>query len=98
MCPPALYCCVRLCLAILYICLPALDVASSSFDFEKHKLFGVYGGVIIPMCVLLGTAGKDQLMPSHDRWGSARLLIGRSPGRTIVRLAMSSCSKHGGSS
>ena len=62
MCPPALYCCVRLCLAILYICLPALgcsgrlclailclpalDVASSSFDFEKHKLFGVYGGVI----------------------------------------------------
>ena len=47
MCPPALYCCVRLCLAILYIYLPALDVASSSFDFEKHKLFGVYGGVII---------------------------------------------------
>ena len=46
MCPPALYCCVRLCLAILYIYLPALDVASSSFDFEKHKLFGVYGGVI----------------------------------------------------
>ena len=46
MCPPALYCCVRLCLAILYICLPALDVAGSSFDFEKHKLFGVYGGVI----------------------------------------------------
>ena len=41
MCPP-----VRLCLAILYIYLPALDVASSSFDFEKHKLFGVYGGVI----------------------------------------------------
>ena len=57
MCPPALYCCVRLCLAILYICLPALgccgrlclailclpalDVASSSFD-----LLGVYGGVI----------------------------------------------------
>ena len=63
MCPPALYCCVRLCLAILYVrlpalgccgrlclgilCLPALDVASSSFDFEKHKLFGVYGGVIL---------------------------------------------------
>ena len=63
MCPPALYCCVRLCLAILYVrlpalgccgrlclgilCLPALDVASSSFDFEKHKLFGVYGGVIV---------------------------------------------------
>ena len=62
MCPPALYCCVRLCLAILYtclpalgccgrlclaiLCLPALDVASSSFDVEKHKLFGVYGGVI----------------------------------------------------
>ena len=61
MCPPALYrlclailyvrlpalgCCGRLCLAIL--CLPALDVASSSFDFEKHKLFGVYGGVIFP--------------------------------------------------
>ena len=62
MCPPALYCCVRLCLAILYICLPALgccgrlclailclpalDVASSSFDFEKHKLFAVYVGVI----------------------------------------------------
>ena len=46
MCPPALYCCVRLCLAILYICLPALDVASSSFDFEKHKLLVVYGGVI----------------------------------------------------
>ena len=62
MCPPALYCCVRPCLAILYtclpalgccgrlclaiLCLPALDVASSSFDFEKHKLFGVYGGVI----------------------------------------------------
>ena len=59
MCPPALYrlylailyvrlpalgCCGRLCLAIL--CLPALDVASSSFDFGKHKLFGVYGGVI----------------------------------------------------
>ena len=51
MCPPALYCCVRLCLAILYICLPALDVASSSFDFEKHKLFGVYGGVIAPLLV-----------------------------------------------
>ena len=44
MCPLALYCCVRLCLAIL--CFPALDVASSSFDFEKHKLFGVYGSVI----------------------------------------------------
>ena len=46
MCLPALYCCVRLCLAILYICLPALDVAGSSFDFQKHKLFGVYGGVM----------------------------------------------------
>ena len=54
MCPPALYCCVRLCLAILYIYLPALDVASSSFDFEKHKLFGVYGGVIcLPGWVLV---------------------------------------------
>ena len=67
MCPPALYrlclailyvrlpalgCCGRLCLAIL--CLPALDVASSSFDFEKHKLFGVYGGVIcLPGWVLV---------------------------------------------
>ena len=62
MCLSALYYCVRLCLAILYICLPALgccghlclailclpalDAASSSFDFEKYKLFGVYGGVI----------------------------------------------------
>ena len=46
-CLPALDCCGRLCLAIL--CLPALDVAGSScrvFRFEKHKLFGVYGGVI----------------------------------------------------
>ena len=66
MCPPALYrlclailyvrlpalgCCGRLCLAIL--CLPALDVASSSFDFEKHKLFGVYGGVIISSKIVL---------------------------------------------
>ena len=41
MCPPALYCCVRPCRAIL--CLPALDVASSSFD----RLFEVYGGVIL---------------------------------------------------
>ena len=57
MCPPALYCCVPLCLAILYTCLPALDVASSSFDFEKHKLFGVYGGVIciLNRCVTLPT-------------------------------------------
>ena len=60
MCPPALYCCVRLCLAILYICLPTLAVAGSSFDFEKHKLFGV-GGVILffvvvysPSSLLLG--------------------------------------------
>ena len=52
-----LYCCVRLCLAILYICLPALDVASSSFDFEKHKLFGVYGGVIYN----IGDATNTQL-------------------------------------
>ena len=47
-CLPALDCCGRLCLAIL--CLPALDVAGSScrvFRFEKHKLFGVYGGVIL---------------------------------------------------
>ena len=46
-CLPALDCCGRLCLAIL--CLPALDVAGSScrvFRFEKHKLFGVYGGVM----------------------------------------------------
>ena len=46
-CLPALDSCGRLCLAIL--CLPALDIASSSAecsDFEKHKLFGVYGGVI----------------------------------------------------
>ena len=33
--------CGRLCLAIL--CLPALDVASSNYGFEKPKLFGVYG-------------------------------------------------------
>ena len=79
MCPPALYCCVRLCLAILYICLPAvgccgrlrlailclpaLDVASSSFDIEKHKLFGVYGGVVGPL-PLPGT------LKFPDFWGS----------------------------
>ena len=80
-CLPALDCCIRLCLAILYlspssalhvvcnplhlspcvyICLPALDSALQFFvsqlwtsqalvaecaDFEKHKLFGVYGGI-----------------------------------------------------
>ena len=79
MCPLALYCCVRLCLAILYICLPALgcsgrlclailclpalDVASSIFDFEKHKLLGVYGGVILYGVAVEGVTarpnGKD---------------------------------------
>ena len=66
MCPPALYCCVRLCLAILYVRLPALGCCgrlclgilclpalSSSFDFEKHKLFGVYGGVISQVSLLV---------------------------------------------
>ena len=28
----------------------AILCPSSSFDFEKHKLFGVYGGVILKMC------------------------------------------------
>ena len=71
MCPPALYCCVRLCLAILYICLPALGccgclclailclpaldvVAISSFDIEKHKLFGAPRGNLSPRSVTGG--------------------------------------------
>ena len=70
MCPPALYCCVRLCLAILYIYLPALDVASSSFDFEKHKLFGVYGGVIkmiiARLLLLLGRQCQPSLYMVKD--------------------------------
>ena len=76
MCPPALYrlclailyvrlpalgCCGRLCLAIL--CLPALDVASSSFDFEKHKLFGVYGGVIHNMLKTFNTLVRKSSGP-----------------------------------
>ena len=86
MCPPALYCCVRLCLAILYVrlpalgccgrlclailCLPALDVASSSFDFEKHKLFGVYGGVItehFSLFLCLEKPSDPQLKNPSDR-------------------------------
>ena len=60
-CLPALDCCGRLCLAIL--CLPALDVAGSScrvFRFEKHKLFGVYGGVI---CLLVRWIGSVLSVP-----------------------------------
>ena len=72
MCPPALYCCVRLCLAILYICLPALDVASSSFDFEKHKLFGVYGGVIFFFRVYFPN------LPNPDQL-EGPIMIGRLP-------------------
>ena len=87
MCPPALYCCVCLCLAILYItfvsqlwaavaaclailCLPALDVASSSFDFEKHKLFGVYGGVISFMLTGL-VDGNEAAVPREVPRGVA---------------------------
>ena len=93
MCPPALYCCVRLCLAILYICLPALDVAGSSFDFEKHKLFGVYGGVICPagscgrVCgwlvshVLSFVSHFFHLSPSSFHFWSPKLgACGRVPG------------------
>ena len=68
MCPPALYCCVRLCLAILYICLPALDVASSSFDFEKHKLFGVYGGIISAFLA----EGQETVGEPHSSHGAPK--------------------------
>ena len=73
MCPPALYCCVRLCLAILYICLPALDVASSSFDFEKHKLFGVYGGVIICLPLLFICLPGSFVSQAGCLWSGSRL-------------------------
>ena len=52
MCPPALYCCVRLCLAI------SLDAASSSFDFEKQ------GGVISQArCLCSGSRLACLLLP-----------------------------------
>ena len=68
-CLPALDCCIRLCLAILYLspswaaCLQSFTFVSLRLylspssgrrklcsDFEKHNLFGVYGGVIFVRC------------------------------------------------
>ena len=54
-CLPALDCCIRLCLAILYFSpssglqvacnLSSQALVAECSDLEKHKLFGVHGGV-----------------------------------------------------
>ena len=62
----------------------AILCPSSSFDFEKHKLFGVYGGVIAVETQVLDiyarhaqdiwlydriSCGKTPLNPQGGRWG-----------------------------